>query len=148
MSDVLFDLGITARKHVEETSGLNLQGQHVGSTKKIVEENLEKAKGGVLFIDEAYTLGEGQYGSEACDTLVAAMTNPQYANIVIVIAGYPKDIDEMLKSNAGLKSRFTHTLEFPDWKAIDCENAVRKRAKLKDFLNIFDSWVVRRVHQS
>jgi len=90
MSNVLFDLELTARRHVEETSGLKVQGQYVGQTPKVVEQSLDKAKGGLLFIDEAYTLGQGQFGSEACDTLVAAMTDPQYAGLVVVIAGYPK----------------------------------------------------------
>ena len=133
MADILCDLELTTRKHVEETSGLKLQGTYVGQTKTIVEENLDRAKGGVLFIDEAYTLGQGNYGSEACDTLVAAMTDPIYAGVVVVIAGYPKDIDEMLNSNAGLKSRFTHTLEFPNWEVNDCVQCFTKMATTRGF---------------
>ncbi|KAL7555187.1 hypothetical protein ACHAWF_018836, partial [Thalassiosira exigua] len=133
MSDILFDLELTTRKHVEETSGLNLQGQYLGQTAKVVEKALDKAKGGVLFIDEAYTLGQGRFGSEACDTLVAAMTSPKYAGVVVVIAGYPRDIDNMLRSNSGLKSRFTHTLEFPDWDVDDCVNCFVARAEAKGF---------------
>ena len=133
MSNILFDLELTARRHVEETSGLKLQGQYSGQTQKVVESILDKAKGGLLFIDEAYTLGQGMFGSEACDTLVAAMTDPQYAGLVVVIAGYPKDIDDMLARNAGLKSRFTHTLEFPDWEVNDCVEYFVERAKMKEF---------------
>jgi hypothetical protein len=128
MSKILFDLDLTARNHVEETTGLEMQGQYTGQTKKVVESLLDKAKGGVLFIDEAYTLGQGTFGSEACDTLVAAMTNPEYAGVVVVIAGYPKDIDDMLCSNAGLKSRFTHTMVFPDWDPRDCVECFVNRA--------------------
>lgn len=133
MSDILFDLELTKRQHVEETSGLKLQGTYMGQTKTIVENSLDRAKGGVLFIDEAYTLGQGSYGAEACDTLVAAMTDPQYAGVVVVIAGYPKDIDDMLTSNAGLKSRFTHTLEFPDWDVDDCVKCFKERSVVKGF---------------
>lgn len=133
MSKILFDLDLTARNHVEETTGLEMQGQYVGQTKKVVEELLDKAKGGVLFIDEAYTLGQGSFGTEACDTLVAAMTNPEYAGVVVVIAGYPKDIDDMLRSNAGLKSRFTHTMIFPDWDTSDCVNFFIRKAHSLDY---------------
>jgi SpoVK/Ycf46/Vps4 family AAA+-type ATPase len=134
MSKILFDLDLSSRNHVEETSGLNMQGQYVGQTKDVVESLLDKAKGGVLFIDEAYTLGQGSFGSEACDSLVAAMTNPEYAGVVVVIAGYPKDIDDMLQSNAGLKSRFTHTITFPDWNPNDCVDYYCKKAQSNGFV--------------
>ncbi|KAL3783915.1 hypothetical protein ACHAW5_011038 [Stephanodiscus triporus] len=133
MSNILFDLELTARRHVEETSGLMLQGQYLGQTQKVVENILDKAKGGLLFIDEAYTLGQGMFGSEACNTLVAAMTDPRYAGVVVVIAGYPKDIDDMLACNAGFKSRFTHTLDFPDWDVNDCVQCFLERIKMKGF---------------
>lgn len=133
MSNILFDLELTACRHVEETNGLKLQNQYLGQTQKVVESILDKAKGGLLFIDEAYTVGQEMFGSEACDTLVAAMTDPQYAGLVVVIAGYPKDIDDMLARNAGLKSRFTHTLEFPDWEINDCVEYFLERAKMKGF---------------
>lgn len=133
MSNILFDLELTACRHVEETNGLKLQGQYLGQTQKVVESILDKAKGGLLFIDESYMLGQEMFGSEACDTLVAAMTDPQYAGLVVVIAGYPKDIDDMLARNAGLKSRFTHTLEFPDWEDNDCVEYFLERAKMKGF---------------
>ncbi|KAG6948977.1 hypothetical protein JG688_00014836 [Phytophthora aleatoria] len=81
--------------------------KYVGQTKTKVTEKLVEAKGGLLFIDEAYELGKGMYGEEA-------RTNPSYAGMVIVIAGYAKDMDVMLNRNAGLKSRFTRFIDFPD----------------------------------
>eukprot|EP00966_Prymnesium_polylepis_P233390 5397957-Prymnesium_polylepis.1 len=93
-----------------------------------VEEQLDKAKGGVLFIDEAYELGRGQFGVEACSTIVAAMTDPRYASLVIIMAGYKADISSMLDTNPGLKSRFQHFLEFPDWTPEDCVDGFKKRA--------------------
>ena len=66
---------------------------------------LNAARGGILFIDEAYDLGKGQYGVEAMNTLVAAMTSPVYKGTVIIIAGYSKDIREMLERNAGAMAR-------------------------------------------
>eukprot|EP00392_Amoebophrya_sp_AT5.2_P006759 g6771.t1 len=136
MATILHRLGLIGRNNVVQTSGLELTGQYVGQTKKVVEEQLEKAKGGVLFIDEAYTLGRGQYGAEAVDTLVAAMTDPQYANLVVVIAGYPADIDEMLDGNAGLKSRLSRTIEFPDWTPEDCVACFEKKAADSKFATL------------
>ena len=78
-----------------ETSGLHLTGEYVGQTKAKVDEKIDKAKGGVLFIDEAYELGKGVYGNEACTTLVAAMTDPKYDGLAIILAGYHADMLEM-----------------------------------------------------
>lgn len=103
-----------------ETSGLDLTGDFVGHTKTKVTEILREAKGGILFIDEAYNIGFGPYGKEACDTIVAAMTSEEYKDLVVVIAGYETDINKMLNGNAGLKSRFTQYFNFPDWDSSDC----------------------------
>jgi hypothetical protein len=105
-----------------------LTGEFVGHTKKEVEKCLKEAKGGVLFIDEAYTLGEGTFGKEACDSLVEAMTSKEFIDVTIVIAGYSSEINEMLDRNAGLKSRFTEFFEFPDWEAKDCVAFFQKLA--------------------
>ena len=99
---MLFKCGLLSRPNVLETSGLQLTGQHVGSTKNVVKDHLDKAKGGVLFIDEAYELGKGAYGSEACSTLVEAMTNEEkYGSLVIIVAGYHADMQSMLDTNQG-----------------------------------------------
>ncbi|OQR96792.1 hypothetical protein THRCLA_21982 [Thraustotheca clavata] len=120
MAKILYQMNLLTIDHVEETSGLELTGEYVGQTKKRVQEKLEAANGGVLFIDEAYELGEGHFGKEAMTTLVAAMTDPMYRGLVIIIAGYPADIDQMLNRNAGLKSRFARYFEFLDWSTTDC----------------------------
>jgi SpoVK/Ycf46/Vps4 family AAA+-type ATPase len=118
---MLFKSGLISRSEIVETSGLNLTGEYVGSTKKKVQDYLDKAKGGVLFIDEAYELGKGTFGSEACSTLVEAMTNDaKYGGLVIIMAGYQADIQTMLDTNQGLKSRFNRFIEFPDWEIKDC----------------------------
>eukprot|EP00966_Prymnesium_polylepis_P189389 4388063-Prymnesium_polylepis.1 len=140
---ILHKLDLISRYHVEETSGLNLTGQYIGETKKKVEEQLsgveilppqlDKAKGGVLFIDEAYELGKSQFGEEACTALVAAMTDPQYAGLVIIMAGYQAEMSKMLDTNPGLKSRMRHTLEFPDWAPENCVSFFMKKARSLDF---------------
>lgn len=119
MAQILHEMGVLGTDKLVETSGLDLTGEFVGQTKKKVTDKLSEARGGLLFIDEAYELGKGHYGEEAMTTLVAAMTDPTYHGMVIIIAGYPKDIDLMLDRNAGLKSRFTRFIDFEDWEPQD-----------------------------
>ncbi|SPR01593.1 unnamed protein product (mitochondrion) [Plasmodiophora brassicae] len=138
MSKILFQLGILPTDRTKETSGLGLTGEYVGHTKKAVEQQLGEARGGVLFIDEAYDLGNGSFGLEAITTLVAAMTDEQYQGMVIILAGYAADMDRMLDRNSGLKSRITHVFDFDDWDADDCALFFSNKAS-KEGLSIPDA---------
>ena len=120
IADVLFSLGLLPTNKIVERSANDLVAGYIGQTSGLVKEALSEAKGGVLFIDEAYSLGEGPFGKEACDTIVQAMTSEEFADVLIVIAGYPDEINDMLNSNVGLKSRFTDFFDFPDWECSDC----------------------------
>lgn len=120
IANVLFSLGLIPSDKIVERSALELTAGYVGQTADKVNNILRDAKGGILFIDEAYNLGVGSFGKEACDTLVQAMTSDSYKDLVIVIAGYAYEIDQMLDSNQGLKSRFTNYFDFPDWSPTDC----------------------------
>ncbi|KAL4165528.1 hypothetical protein KRP22_014238 [Phytophthora ramorum] len=133
MAQILHGMGVLATTKLVETSGLDLTAQYVGQTKQKVTDKLGEAKGGLLFIDEAYELGKGMYGEEAMTTLVAAMTDPSYAGMVIIIAGYPKDVDQMLDRNVGLKSRFTRFIDFPDWEAQDAVVFLSEKAEAETF---------------
>lgn len=133
MAKILYQMGMIATDKLVETSGLNMTGEYVGQTKKQVEKQLGQARGGVLFIDEAYELGKGHFGEEAMTTLVAAMTDPTYAGMVIIIAGYPRDLDAMLNRNAGLMSRFTRFLDFQDWLTDDCLEFTMARSNLEEY---------------
>jgi hypothetical protein len=108
----------------------------LGQTSAKVNEVLREAKGGILFIDEAYNLGQGPYGKEACDTIVAAMTSDDFQDVQIVIAGYPREIEEMFRANSGLKSRFTHFFDFPDWTDEDCVEFFCGRARREGFAEL------------
>jgi hypothetical protein len=88
----------------------------------------------VLFIDEAYELGKGVFGKEALTTILAAMTDPEYNGMVIIIAGYPNDIEQMLAQNVGLKSRFTNYFDFLDWSSHDCVKYFMNLAHKQNFL--------------
>ncbi|KAE8993509.1 hypothetical protein PR001_g20653, partial [Phytophthora rubi] len=133
MAEILHGMGVLATTKLVETSGLELTGEHVGQTKAKVTDKLGEAKGGLLFIDEAYELGKGMYGEEAMTTLVAAMTDPSYAGMVVIVAGYPKDMDQMLDRNVGLKSRFNRFIDFPDWEAQDAVVFVSEKAESENF---------------
>jgi len=133
IAHVLFSLGLLPSNKSVKKLALDLQAKFVEQTNGKVNEALSEAKGGVLFIDEAYNLGVGPFGKEACDTIVQAMTSKQYKDIVILLAGYPDEIDNMLQSNAGLKSRFNHHFEFKDWVGSDCKSFFQMLSKKKKF---------------
>jgi len=120
IAKILFNLKLKPSDKVIERAALDLVADYVGQTKTRVHKTLADAKGGCLFVDEAYNLGEGQFGKEACDTVVAAMTSEEYQNVTIIFAGYAAEVDDMFRTNSGLKSRFTHFFEFPDWTVDDC----------------------------
>jgi SpoVK/Ycf46/Vps4 family AAA+-type ATPase len=133
IAKVLFGLKLKPSPKIVETTGLDLMADYVGQTSTKTTAKLKESKGGVLFIDEAYNLGGGTYGKEALDTLLAAMTSPNYEDVCIVIAGYPVELDEMMSSNPGLKSRFTDFIEFEDWDADDCVSFIDFLAEKKKF---------------
>jgi SpoVK/Ycf46/Vps4 family AAA+-type ATPase len=105
--------------------------RYVGQTKDKVNEKMVEAQGGVLFIDEAYTLGggtgSGAFSQEAVDQLVKLMTDPEHLKkTVVILAGYKKPMERMIEhANEGLHSRFEGRIEFPDWSADDCVASIR-----------------------
>lgn len=104
--------------HLVECGRQDLVGKYVGWTAKIVEEKFRAARGGILFIDEAYSLVDDRnsYGAEAINTIVQQMEN--YRNEVIVIfAGYPEKMQAFIDQNEGLSSRIAFHLNFPDYNA-------------------------------
>ena len=132
MASILNAYGLIPRDYVHITSALDLTASYLGQTKVKVKEALESARGGVLFIDEAYELGNGsQYSTEALTTLLSSLTEDEYSNgnIVVILAGYKNQMHEMLNLNPGLKSRFTEYVHFPSWKAEQCKRLFFKKAK-------------------
>ncbi len=116
-SEILGTLGVVSRGHLIEVERSQLVGSYVGQTAPKVRERVEEALGGVLFIDEAYSLtgrGEQDFGHEAVDTLVKLMEDHRH-DLVVVVAGYPVPMAEFLGSNPGIGSRFRRTLHFDDF---------------------------------
>ena len=109
-------LGLLSSGHVVEADRGSLVAAFLGQTAIKTEEMCRKALGGVLFIDEAYSLDvDGRdYGTEAIETLLAFMENNR-GNIAVIVAGYPTEMESFISSNLGLRSRFDMTLHFPDY---------------------------------
>ena len=118
MSQILHRLGYLRKGHVVTATRDDLVGQFVGHTAPKTKEMIQRAQGGVLFIDEAYYLykpgNERDYGAEAIEILLQEMER-QRNNFVVIFAGYKDRMDAFYGSNPGLSSRVAHHLDFPDY---------------------------------
>ena len=117
MARIFKSLGILSKGQLVEVDRSGLVAGYVGQTAIKTSEVIEKAKGGVLFIDEAYALtnrGGNDYGQEAVDTLLKAMEDHR-DDLVVIVAGYIELMEEFVHSNPGLESRFNRFLHFPDY---------------------------------
>lgn len=117
LSQVFHSVGVVSKGHLVETDRSHLVAGYVGQTALKTQQALESALGGMLLIDEAYALargGEDDFGREAIDTLVKFMEDHR-DDLAIVAAGYPEEMADLIDANPGLKSRFTRTVNFPDY---------------------------------
>lgn len=117
LAEVYRTLGILRRGHLFETDRAGMVAGFVGQTAMKVREAVQKARGGLLFIDEAYTLsagGENDFGREAVETLLKMMEDHR-DDLVVVVAGYTGKMQEFLDSNPGLRSRFNRHVHFDDY---------------------------------
>ena len=112
-----FDMNILSKGHFIEAERADLVGEYIGQTAQKTRAMIQKSLGGILFIDEAYSLargGEKDFGKEAIDTLVTHMEN-NHQDFVLILAGYPYEMDNFLLLNPGLKSRFPFIIDFQDF---------------------------------
>ncbi|HVF53570.1 MAG TPA: AAA family ATPase [Actinomycetota bacterium] len=118
LSGIYRSLDLLSGGHLVEVSRAELVGRYIGHTAPLVKAAVERALGGVLFIDEAYALTSSDhqwdFGHEAVATLVKLMEDHR-SDLVVIVAGYEEDMDQFLASNPGLSSRFARRLRFPDY---------------------------------
>lgn len=111
------EMGLLKRGHVIEVERADLVGEYIGHTALKTREQIKYALGGILFIDEAYSLargGERDFGKEAIDTMVKAIEDYK-DNLILILAGYRDEMNWFLESNPGLHSRFPLQIDFPDF---------------------------------
>lgn len=117
LGQLLYDAGILEKGHVVEVERADLVGEYIGHTAQRTREQIRRAQGGILFIDEAYSLsrgGEKDFGKECIDCIVKGMED-NAKETVFILAGYPLEMEQFMRSNPGLMSRFPIHLEFPDY---------------------------------
>ena len=133
---ILAALGLLERGHLVEADRSDLIGEYVGHTAPKTQAVFRRALGGVLFIDEAYSLvPHGQssdFGQEAISTLVKLMEDHR-DEVVVIAAGYPGDMERFIDSNSGLASRFTRTLTFEDYTSEELVRIVEHHAGHHDY---------------
>lgn len=129
LAQIYHELGVLSKGQLIEVDRSGLVGGYVGQTAIKTQEVIQQALGGVLFIDEAYTLARGNdsndYGQEAIDTILKAMEDHR-DDLVVIVAGYPNLMERFVNSNPGLKSRFNKYIYFEDYTP-------------EELLEIFDS---------
>lgn len=144
---IYHELGVLPREEVIETDRAQLVGSFVGQTEENVRAIVEKALGGVLFIDEAYNLKrEGQsgndYGQTVVDTLVSLMTGNEYGGkFAVILAGYPDEMRQFLDANPGLRSRFptSNFITLPDYSNQELIDIGGKLASENDYVMTDDA---------
>lgn len=131
----LKSIGVLSSGQLIEVSRADLVGRYVGHTAPLTKQVIQSALGGVLFIDEAYSLYRGKddsFGLEAIDTLVKGMEDNR-DDLLVVLAGYTNEMQEFLQSNSGLKSRFPNVIEFPDYTGEELCKIANIQATSKDY---------------
>jgi len=129
-------IGALSQGQLVEVTRADLVAQYVGQTAPLTMSVIKSAIGGVLFIDEAYSLYRGKddsFGLECIDTIVKAMEDNR-DNLIVILAGYKKEMEGFLESNSGLKSRFPNTIFFPDYTGEELRKIAVIQAKSKGYV--------------
>jgi type VII secretion ATPase EccA len=132
-------MGLLEKGHLVEVDRAGLVGEYVGTTAIKTDRAIQRALDGVLFIDEAYALarpgahGRQDFGAEAVETLLKRMEDYRH-RLVVIVAGYPRPMEEFLGSNPGLRSRFAREITFPDYSTDELIAISRKFAGENEYV--------------
>lgn len=135
LADIYKDLGVIKKGHLVEIDRAGLVGEYVGQTEPKTNNVINSALDGVLFIDEAYSLAGGgptDYGKKAIDVLLKRMEDDR-DRLIVIVAGYTKNMKEFIDSNPGLQSRFNRYIEFPDYSADELMQIFELQMRENDF---------------
>jgi len=135
VADVYRSLGFLAKGHLIETDRGGLVGQYVGHTEEKTRSLVQKALGGILFIDEAYALyreGGNDFGREAIDTLVKEIEDNR-EKLVVIVAGYKDEMELFIQANPGLQSRFNTFIEFANYKPAELQQIFQRIAEKNQY---------------
>lgn len=151
LGEIYQSLGLLSKGHVIEVGRSELVAEYIGQTAPKVKEAIDKARGGILFIDEAYSLfrddDSKDFGKEVIEVLLKEMSDGK-GDIAIMVAGYPVEMENFLNSNPGLKSRFSYYFRFPDYTPDQLKQILVKKAQAlnltitNDSLDEFDKIIV------
>lgn len=135
VADMFHSMGLLKSGHLVETDKGGLVAEYVGQTTKKTEEVFKSALGGVLFIDEAYAITNdgSNFGQECVDTLVKLIEDYR-GEILVILAGYNKEMNDFMKANSGLESRFPLKIEFPDYSADELFEIGKDMVSKKGFI--------------
>lgn len=135
LGDIYRELGVLEKGHLVETDRADLVAGYIGQTATKTQAKFQEALGGILFIDEAYTLaGEGQdFGKEAIDTLLKLMEDYR-DQIIVIVAGYSENMKKFIGANPGLQSRFTKYIDFEDYNAAEMTEIFKGLAKKNKYV--------------
>ena len=129
-------INVLSKGHLIEAERADLVGEYIGHTAQKTRDLIKRAMGGILFIDEAYSLGRGgekDFGKEAIDTLVKHMEDKSH-DFILILAGYSEEMDRFLQLNPGLKSRFPIIVEFPDYTVDELLEIARRMVAEREYV--------------
>jgi stage V sporulation protein K len=136
MGRMFHAMGVLSKGHFTEVERADLVGEYIGHTALKTRELMKKAMGGILFIDEAYSLargGEKDFGKEAIDCLVKGMEDKKN-EFILILAGYPDEMEQFLATNPGLPSRFPIQIDFEDYSIEQLIQITELMAKEREYM--------------
>jgi SpoVK/Ycf46/Vps4 family AAA+-type ATPase len=133
LSRIYAKMGLLSKGHLVEVDRADLVAEYIGQTAPKTKEVINRARGGVLFIDEAYSLARKaddskDFGREVIEILMKEMSDGK-GDLAVIVAGYPEEMDTFLDSNPGLKSRFNMYYDFPDYLPQELDQIAQYAAK-------------------